>query len=66
MPVSRIGKGSFGEVFLVTKNTGEQFAMKVMSKEKIVGNNFIKYALTERNVLSYCHHPFIVSMKYAF
>ena len=40
--------------------------MKVMSKEKIVGNNFIKYALTERNVLSYSHHPFIVSMKYAF
>ena len=40
--------------------------MKVLSKEKIIGNNYIKYALTERNVLSYSHHPFIVHLNYAF
>ena len=28
--------------------------------------NLIKYAVTERNVLSCIRHPFIVSLKYAF
>jgi len=31
-----------------------------------MGNNYIKYAMTERNVLSYTHHPFIVRLNYAF
>jgi serine/threonine protein kinase len=29
-------------------------------------NNMVKYALTERNVLSVIKHPFIVDLKYAF
>jgi protein-serine/threonine kinase len=62
-----LGKGSFGEVFLVSKQeTTELFAMKVLQKEKIMNQNLIKYAITERNVLSYLSHPFIVSLKYAF
>ena len=40
--------------------------MKVLQKEKILGKKILKYALTERNVLSVMHHPFIVSLKYAF
>lgn len=40
--------------------------MKVLSKQKLVGNNYIKYALTERNVLSHSQHPFIVQLNYAF
>jgi hypothetical protein len=40
--------------------------MKVLSKSKIMGQNLVKYAKTERNVLSYTQHPFIVSLKYAF
>lgn len=66
MPISILGKGSFGEVYLVEKNYKELFAMKVLSKKKIMGCNYIKYALTERNVLSYTHHPFIVKLDYAF
>jgi len=66
LPITILGKGSFGEVYLVERNGKEQFAMKVLSKEKIIGNNYIKYALTERNVLSYSHHPFIVHLNYAF
>lgn len=65
-PISILGKGSFGEVYLVEKNGKDFYAMKVLSKEKILGNNYIKYALTERNVLSYTHHPFIVRLNYAF
>ena len=62
-----LGKGSFGEVFLVQKiNTQEKFAMKVLRKERIMGQNLLKYALAERNVLSLSHHPFIVKLNYAF
>ncbi|OMJ76639.1 hypothetical protein SteCoe_23941 [Stentor coeruleus] len=62
-----LGKGSFGEVFLVRKRDQMQlFAMKVLRKDKIMGHNLIKYAKTERDVLSYVKHPFIVGLNYAF
>lgn len=66
MPISILGKGSFGEVYLVSKDQSQLYAMKVLTKKKIMGNNYIKYAMTERNVLSYTHHPFIVRLNYAF
>lgn len=31
-----------------------------------MGQNLVKYAKTERDVLSYTKHPFIVGLKYAF
>ena len=40
--------------------------MKVLEKEKILKQNLVRYALTERNVLSTAKHPFIVSLVYAF
>jgi len=40
--------------------------MKVLSKQKVISNNYTKYALTERNVLSYSSHPFIVQLNFAF
>jgi serine/threonine protein kinase len=62
-----IGKGSFGEVFLVKQKTSSKFfAMKVLNKEKIMRQNLVKYALTERNVLSLTDHPFIVRLHAAF
>jgi protein-serine/threonine kinase len=65
--ICQIGKGSFGEVYLVSKVGSEKlFAMKVLKKEKIMAHNLIRYALTERNVLTYIRHPFIVSLKFAF
>lgn len=67
MILGLIGKGSFGEVFLVEKkNTKNLYAMKVLEKDKIMKQNLIKYALTERNVLSVTNHPFIVKMNFAF
>ena len=42
------------------------FAMKVLDKAKIFEQQLTKYAKTERDVLTYTHHPFIVGLKYAF
>ncbi|KAL4474754.1 hypothetical protein ABPG74_001450 [Tetrahymena malaccensis] len=65
--IETLGKGAFGQVFLVQKKDDKLFfAMKVLQKERILGKNILKYALTERNVLSVMQHPFIVSLKYAF
>jgi len=64
---SVLGKGSFGEVYLVQhKRSGEVYAMKVLRKSKIMGRNLVRYALTERNLLSYIRHPFIVRLHFAF
>jgi len=40
--------------------------MKALDKSKIAKNNLIKYARTERNVLTLTNHPFIVKLNYAF
>ena len=67
MPLKMLGSGSFGEVYLVREiRTGDLFAMKVLTKAKIFGNNLVRYAKTERDVLSYTRHPFIVGLNYAF
>lgn len=66
-PIQILGKGSFGEVFLVEKkDTGQFFAMKILMKNKIMGQNLIRYAITERNVMSCVRHPFIVALRYSF
>ena len=65
--LAQLGKGSFGQVYLVEKiNTKEKFAMKVLNKEKILRQNLLKYAIAERNILSNNNHPFIVKLNYSF
>jgi len=57
----KLGKGSFGEVYAVLKLPEQKiYAMKVLHKRKIMGQNLVRYAKTERNVLSFFNHPFIV------
>lgn len=62
-----LGKGSFGEVYKVAhKKSGEIYAMKVLRKQNVFGKNLLRYTMTERNLMSYIKHPFIVGLHYAF
>ena len=66
-PIQQLGKGSFGEVYLVKyKPTGKLYAMKVLNKGRFMSQNLLKYAMTERNVLCFTKHPFIVGLEFAF
>ena len=62
-----IGKGGFGKVWQVTlKKTQKLYAIKEMSKVKIIDRKSEKSIKTEREFLSILHHPFIVNMNFAF
>lgn len=62
-----IGKGSFGKVIQVRKkDTGEIYAMKVLRKENIIKRNQVEHTRTERHVLGYVQHPFVVGLNFAF
>ena len=62
-----IGKGGFGKVWRVKyKKTNEIFALKEMSKRKIIDKKSEKSINNERVFLSKLHHPFLVNMHFAF
>ena len=62
-----IGRGGFGKVWKVRlKKTNEFFALKEMSKLKIIDKKSEKSINSEREFLSKLKHPFIVNMHYAF
>lgn len=62
-----IGRGSFGKVVLVGhKETKKLYAMKILSKENIVKRKQVEHTRTERRVLGYTTHPFIVGLHFAF
>jgi len=67
IPLKRIGKGSFGDVFLVKKkDTGELYAMKTLSKRNNLEDAWLRYVRTERHVLAEIDSPFVVKLQYAF
>ena len=62
-----IGKGGFGKVWRVRyKRTKEIFALKEMSKKKILDKKSEYSINNERVFLSKLRHPFLVNMHYAF
>ena len=62
-----IGKGSFAKVVLVRqKKTQKLFAMKILKKDNIVKRKQVEHTNTERAVLRFTRHPFIVQLHYAF
>ena len=67
--IEQLGKGSFGSVYLVKKKDEAQnkyYAMKILEKKKVLSDNLLRYAKTERNVLSLARHQFVVGLNYAF
>ena len=62
-----IGRGGFGKVWKVKhKQTLKQYALKEMSKLKIIDKKSVKSIKTEREFLSILNHPFLVNMIYSF
>ncbi|KAJ1516443.1 hypothetical protein HMI54_009374 [Coelomomyces lativittatus] len=63
-----LGTGDVGRVYLVKKKLSETtfFALKVLSKEEMLKRNKLRRVVTELNILSTVHHPFIVQLYHAF
>ncbi|KAL8874073.1 MAG: hypothetical protein Q9174_000544 [Haloplaca sp. 1 TL-2023] len=68
--IKLIGKGTFGQVYLVRKkDTQRLYAMKVLSKKVIVQKKEVAHTLGERNILvrtAMAESPFIVGLKFSF
>lgn len=64
---SVIGRGSFGKVFLVQKNSDAKvYAMKSLRKDVILDYEQIESTLLEKDILLQADHPFLVGMEYVF
>jgi serum/glucocorticoid-regulated kinase 2 len=62
-----IGKGGFGKVWKVErKKKGHPFAMKEMSKARIITKRSVKSVINERQILAQLQNVHIVNMQYAF
>ena len=65
--LSIIGRGGFGKVWKVYhKQKKMKYALKEMSKAKILDKKSEKSVIYERILLSKMNHPFIINMHYSF
>ena len=65
--IKLIGKGSYGNVFLVRYNKNNMiYAMKVYKKSDLREKNQENNTKSERNLLTQINFPFIVEVKFAF
>ena len=66
-PIKLIGKGSYGNVFLVRfQKNNKLYAMKVLSKSLLRSQNQENNTKSERNLMVQINCPFIVNIKFAF
>lgn len=62
-----VGKGSFGRVWkVVEKRSRKVYALKAISKAKVLVKKSVHSVLKEREILGKLHHPFITNMIGAF
>ena len=62
-----VGEGAFGKVILVRNRLNKElYAMKAISKKLLRKKNNVQYMKSERDILTKVHHPFIVTLSFAF
>jgi serine/threonine protein kinase len=62
-----VGKGGFGKVWRVESKKNKQFfAMKEMSKSKVISKRSVNSVMNERLLLCSLKHPYLVNMLHAF
>lgn len=62
-----IGRGGFGKVWKVeSRKTKELFALKEMSKLRVISKRSVNSIMNERRILEVLRDPFIVNMHHAF
>ena len=59
--ISVLGTGSFGRVTLVRYKEGHVFALKALAKAEIQQKRQQENIIMEKNILTKCDHPFILS-----
>ena len=65
--INIIGRGGFGKVWKVySRKYKKVFAMKEMSKAKIIDKRSEKSVKYERDLLELMNHPFIINMHFSF
>ena len=69
VPLQKLGRGSFGDVYLIRDRfpgSGKLYAMKILNKRPKMEESWLRYVTTERDVLAYSDNPFIIKLHYAF
>jgi len=62
-----LGQGGFGKVWLVShKSSTESYALKVISKQKLVRSHQVQSVLREKDMLCLLQHPFILHLVSTF
>ena len=51
---------------VMKKDSGMVYAMKILDKSRIIKNEELEQALTEKRVLQNAIHPFIVQLYFSF
>lgn len=65
--IEELGSGSFGKVYKVKKvSDGKIYAMKSLSKQFLMKQKQLKYAIGECRILKSLIHPFVIRLHYAF
>eukprot|EP01116_Phalansterium_solitarium_P019975 TRINITY_DN5763_c0_g2_i1.p1 TRINITY_DN5763_c0_g2~~TRINITY_DN5763_c0_g2_i1.p1 ORF type:complete len:780 (-),score=200.09 TRINITY_DN5763_c0_g2_i1:64-2403(-) len=62
-----ITRGGYGNIYLARKRaTGDLYAIKVLKKRDMMKKNEVEHAMTELEILTSTHNPFVVNMYYSF